>query len=177
MFVAGSQPTRGAVVLGVDPGLTRCGYAVVRADAASALVSMGVITTPGTAELPQRLARLQAELGEVFDRFAPSTVAVERVFFQHNTRTAMSVAQASGIVLAMAAARGCEVAQYTPSQVKNAVTGDGAADKQAMQRMVQMRFGLRQRPTPADAADAAALAVCHIAMAPFSRSVAGAMRG
>jgi crossover junction endodeoxyribonuclease RuvC len=175
MFVAGSEPTRGGVVLGIDPGLTRCGYAVVSAGVSPILVSMGVITTPATDELPQRLARLQADLVEIFDEFAPSAVAVERVFFQHNTRTAMSVGQASGVVLAMAAARGCEVAQYTPSQVKNAVAGDGAADKLAMQRMVQMRFGLQSLPTPADAADAAALAVCHIAIAPFSRSVAGAM--
>ncbi|MFM8507712.1 MAG: crossover junction endodeoxyribonuclease RuvC, partial [Actinomycetota bacterium] len=100
---------------------------------------------------------------------------VERVFFQHNTRTAMSVGQASGIVLAMAASRGCRVVQYTPSQVKNAVAGDGAADKLAMQRMVQLRFGLRTLPAPADAADAAALALCHLATEPFARSVAGAI--
>lgn len=163
------------MVLGIDPGLTRCGYAVVRADSAPELVSMGVISTPAGDELPQRLARLQADLSDLFDQFDPSDVAVERVFFQHNTRTAMSVGQASGIVLAMAAARGCEVAQYTPTQVKNAVAGFGAAGKDEMQRMVQLRFGLKTLPTPADAADAAALAVCHIAVAPFARSVAGAM--
>ena len=163
------------MVLGIDPGLTRCGYAVVRADSAPELVSMGVISTPAEDELPQRLARLQADLSDLFDQFDPSDVAVERVFFQHNTRTAMSVGQASGIVLAMAAARGCEVAQYTPTQVKNAVAGFGAAGKDEMQRMVQLRFGLKTLPTPADAADAAALAVCHIAVAPFARSVAGAM--
>ncbi|MFM7890289.1 MAG: crossover junction endodeoxyribonuclease RuvC [Actinomycetota bacterium] len=111
----------------------------------------------------------------LFDEYSPSAVAVERVFFQHNTRTAMSVGQASGIVLAMAASRGCRVVQYTPSQVKNAVAGDGAADKLAMQRMVQLRFGLRTLPTPADAADAAALALCHLATEPFARSVAGAI--
>lgn len=163
------------MVLGIDPGLTRCGYAVVRADSSPELMSMGVISTPAGDELPQRLARLQADLSELFDQFDPSDVAVERVFFQHNTRTAMSVGQASGIVLAMAAARGCEVAQYTPTQVKNAVAGFGAAGKDEMQRMVQLRFGLKTLPTPADAADAAALAVCHLAVAPFARSVAGAM--
>jgi len=163
------------VVLGIDPGLTRCGYAVVQAENRPELVAMGVVTTPASDPLPQRLARLQADLTEIFDQYAPTAVAVERVFFQHNTRTAMSVGQASGIVLAMAAARGCDVAQYTPSQVKNAVAGDGAADKLAMQRMVQLRFGLKTLPTPADAADAAALAVCHIAISPFARSVAGAM--
>jgi crossover junction endodeoxyribonuclease RuvC len=100
---------------------------------------------------------------------------VERVFFQHNTRTAMSVGQASGVVLALAASRGCRVVQYTPTQVKNAVAGFGAASKEEIQRMVQLRCGLRTLPTPADAADAAALALCHIATEPFARSVAGAM--
>lgn len=175
MFVSRTPASDTPVVLGIDPGLTRCGYAVVQADKTPELMAMGVITTATADELPQRLARLQADLTEIFDQFAPTAVAVERVFFQHNTRTAMSVGQASGIVLAMAAARGCEVAQYTPSQVKNAVAGDGAADKLAMQRMVQLRFGLKTLPTPADAADAVALAVCHIAVAPFARSVAGAL--
>lgn len=163
------------MVLGIDPGLTRCGYAVVGVDTPPALLAMGVITTPTADDLPHRLARLQADLAEIFDQYSPSAVAVERVFFQHNTRTAMSVGQASGIVLAMAASRGCRVVQYTPSQVKNAVAGDGAADKLAMQRMVQLRFGLRTLPTPADAADAAALALCHLATEPFARSVAGAI--
>ena len=163
------------VVLGVDPGLTRCGYAVVRAGASPTLVSLGVITTPPADDLPARLARLQSDLAELLDEFAPSEVAVERVFFQQNARSAMSVGQASGVVLALAASRGCLVAQYTPTQVKTAVAGFGAADKPAMQRMVQMRFGLKSLPTPADAADAAALAICHIASAPFARSVAEAM--
>jgi len=175
MFASRARSSDAPVVLGIDPGLTRCGYAVVRADKAPELVAMGVITTPTTDDLPHRLARLQVDLTEIFDQYAPTAVAVERVFFQHNTRTAMIVGQASGIVLAMAAARGCEVAQYTPSQVKDAVAGDGAADKSAMQRMVQLRFGLKTLPTPADAADAAALAACHIAVAPFARSVARAM--
>jgi crossover junction endodeoxyribonuclease RuvC len=175
MFVSQTRSSDAPVVLGIDPGLTRCGYAVVTGGASPALVSMGVVTTPTDDDLPRRLARLQADVADIFDEYTPSAVAVERVFFQHNTRTAMSVGQASGIVLAMAAARGCEVAQYTPSQVKSTVAGDGAADKQAMQRMVQLRFGLSSLPTPADAADAAALAICHLAISPFARSVAGAL--
>lgn len=163
------------MVLGVDPGLTRCGYAMVRPGTRPELIALGVLTTAPSTPLPQRLARLQHDLAELFEEFDPSAVAVERIFFQHNTRTAMSVGQASGIVLAMAASRGCVVAQYTPSQVKNAVAGDGSADKLAIQRMVQMRFGLRTLPTPADAADAAAIAICHIAMAPFVDRVAGAL--
>ncbi|MEN9287116.1 MAG: crossover junction endodeoxyribonuclease RuvC [Actinomycetota bacterium] len=160
------------VVLGIDPGLTRCGYAVVREGAQPELVSLGVLSTPAGDDLPSRLAGLQRDLVALFDEFSPAAVAVERVFFQHNTRTAMSVGQASGIVLALAASRGCEVAQYTPTQVKNSVAGWGSADKSAVARMVQMRFGLRTEPKPADAADAAALALCHIAAQPFARSVA-----
>lgn len=171
---AAREGSEADMVLGIDPGLTRCGYAVVRTAATPELVSLGVLTSSANDELPQRLAQLHADLERIFDEFSPSAVAVERVFFQHNTRTAMSVGQASGIVLAMAAARGCRVVQYTPSQVKNAVAGHGSADKLAMQRMVQLRFGLRALPTPADAADAAALALCHLATEPFARSVAGA---
>ncbi len=166
------------LVLGIDPGLTRCGYAIVQpgahATAQPALHSLGVLTTSPAEELPLRLAHLQTDLLALFDEFSPTAVAVERVFFQHNTRTAMSVAQVSGVVLAMAALRGCRVVQYTPTQVKSAVAGFGAASKDDIARMVQLRFGLRTLPTPADAADAAALALCHIATEPFARSVAGA---
>lgn len=185
MFAQRQGSADARYVLGIDPGLTRCGYAIVSertsddeagpGSVTGRLVSLGVITTPASGDLPDRLATLQADLAALFDEYRPTAVAVERVFFQQNIRTAMSVGQASGIVLAMAAARGCEVAQYTPSQVKSTVAGDGAADKQAMQRMVQLRFGLNSVPKPADAADAAALALCHIAMAPFRRSVAGAL--
>jgi len=167
--------TTNPVVLGIDPGLTRCGYALVRPGVSPTLLTMGVLTSAASDELPSRLAHIQADLVALFDEFSPTAVAVERVFFQHNTRTAMSVGQVSGVVLALAAARGCRVVQYTPTQVKSAVAGFGAADKAEMQRMVQLRFGLRTLPTPADAADAAALALCHIATEPFARSVAGAM--
>lgn len=164
-----------ALVVGIDPGLTRCGYAVVQPGATPRLLALGVICTPATDELPTRLAQVQADLVALFDEFPPAAVAVERVFFQHNTRTAMSVAQVSGVVLALAASRGCRVAQYSPTQVKSAVSGYGAAGKEEVQRMVQLRFGLRTLPTPADAADAAALALCHLATEPFTRSVAGAL--
>jgi len=175
MFAPRPRSDEAPLVLGIDPGLTRCGYAIVRSATHPELVTMGVISTRVDDALPERLARLHDDVAALLDEYQPAAVAVERVFFQHNTRTAMSVGQASGIVLALAASRGCEVAQYTPSQVKNAVAGDGAADKAAMQRMIQLRFGLHSLPTPADAADAAGLAVCHIAMTPFTRSVAGAL--
>jgi len=160
-------------VLGVDPGLTRCGYAVVdgRGPGSAKAVSLGVIRTPAGDRLPQRLAALRAELVALLNEFEPTVVAVEQVFFQVNVRTAMSVGQASGLALCEAAAAGCEVVQYTPNQVKDAVAGYGGAGKAQVAKMVQARLGLAKPPSPADAADAAALALCHLAMAPMRRAV------
>jgi crossover junction endodeoxyribonuclease RuvC len=164
-------------VLGVDPGLTRCGYgAVERVGGTLRAVAAGMLTTPASAPLPDRLAELQAGIRAVLLELGPAAVAVERVFFQSNVRTAMSVGQASGIVLAEAAAAGCEVAEYTPSQVKASVTGNGSADKEQVQRMVQSVLGLADRPRPADVADALALAICHHAAAPLRRRI-GAITG
>ncbi|MBL8779032.1 MAG: crossover junction endodeoxyribonuclease RuvC [Acidimicrobiales bacterium] len=160
-------------VLGIDPGLSRCGYGCVEArpDGPRA-VAIGVITTPASEPLPQRLAELQAELRALLVELQPQAVAVERVFFQNNVRTAMSVGQASGLAMAEAVAAGCEVVQYTPNQVKEAVTGHGAADKEMVQTMVQTLLRLPAPPRPADAADAAALALCHLAYEPTRRAVA-----
>ncbi len=159
-------------VLGIDPGLTRCGFAVVdgRGARGASAVSLGVITTPRTDALPQRLAALRTEFTDLIAEFRPDVVAVEQVFFQVNVRTAMSVGQASGLALAEAALAGCEVIQYTPNQVKDAVAGWGGADKTQVQKMVQSRLGLSALPKPADAADAAALALCHLAMSPIGRT-------
>jgi crossover junction endodeoxyribonuclease RuvC len=165
--VTAGQPTR---VLGIDPGLTRCGYAVIEANGSRTVsaLAMGVIRTAPSSPLPQRLAELKLEFAALIAEFAPSAVAVEQVFFQVNVRTAMSVGQASGLALAEAWAAGCEVVQYTPNQVKNAVAGWGGADKMQVQKMVQARLGLATIPDPPDAADAAALALCHLAMAPLA---------
>ena len=165
-------------VLGIDPGLTRCGYAVVDgAPGRVSAVAMGVIRTPPSDGLPDRLAALQRELAALIAEFRPDAVAVEQVFFQVNVRTAMSVGQASGLALAEAARAGCEVSQYTPNQVKDTIAGWGAAPKAQVQKMVQLRLGLTKPPQPADAADAAALALCHLATAPLRRSVAAARAG
>lgn len=163
-------------MLGIDPGLTRCGFAVVdgRGPSAAIAVTMGVIRTPSGEELPSRLSSLRDELVALLHEFEPDVVSVERVFFQTNVRTAMSVGQASGLALCEAAAAGCEVVQYTPNEVKNTVAGYGAATKQQIQKMVQTRLNLSQPPKPADAADAAALALCHLAVAPISRRIAAA---
>lgn len=158
-------------VLGVDPGLSRCGYAVVEAGRRNAAraVALGVIRTAVSDEVPARLAELQAELAELLDEYRPVVVSVERIFFQNNVRTAVGVAQASGLVLAAAASRGMTVVQYSPSAVKSVVAGDGRADKAQMQSMVQLLLGLSAPPKPADAADAAALALCHLAHDPGLR--------
>jgi crossover junction endodeoxyribonuclease RuvC len=163
------------VVLGIDPGLTRCGYAVLSARGSKVTtIALGVLRTAPGDPLPQRLAELRGELARLIAEHRPHSVAVEQVFFQMNVRTAMSVGQASGLALAEAAAAGCEVAQYTPTQVKDAVTGYGAAGKEQVQRMVQARLKLSELPRPADAADAAALALCHLASAPLRRSIKAA---
>ena len=167
------------VILGIDPGLTRCGYAALEATGATTAraVALGVVRTAAADPLPARLAELRGELAALIAELQPEVVAVEHVFFQVNVRTAMSVGQASGLALAEAAAAGCHVVQYTPNQVKEAVTGWGAAGKEQVQRMVQVRLGLATPPKPADAADAAALALCHLAMAPRAARVAAATGG
>ena len=136
-----------------------------------------MIRTEPSLPLPARLAELQRELRALIAELEPDVVAVERVFFQVNVRTAMSVGQASGLALCEAAAAGCEVVQYTPNQVKDAITGYGGAGKAQVAKMVQARLGLSKPPSPADAADAAALALCHLAMAPMRRHVNSAIAG
>ncbi len=151
-------------VLGVDPGLTRCGLGVV--DGAPGrrltLVEVSVARSDADEPLEQRLLTIECAVDEVLDRVAPDAVAVERVFSQHNVRTVMGVAQVSGVVLAAAARRGLPVALHTPSEVKAAVTGHGRAEKAQVGAMVARLLGLDDAPKPADAADALALAICHV---------------
>ncbi|HVF32131.1 MAG TPA: crossover junction endodeoxyribonuclease RuvC [Acidimicrobiales bacterium] len=162
-------------VLGIDPGVTRCGYGVVaREGSALEARACGVLTSSPSMPLPERLASLQGELVALLDEFRPEVVVVERVFFQTNVRTAMSVGQASGLALAAASAAGCDVAQYTANEVKQAVTGYGAATKEQVGRMVQSLLGLATVPRPADAADALALALTHLAVAPVLAAAARA---
>jgi crossover junction endodeoxyribonuclease RuvC len=159
-------------VVGIDPGLSRCGYgAVVRERGGLRAVAAGVITTPPDEELPARLAALAGELGTLFAELAPDAVAVERVLFQANARTAMGVGQASGLALAAAAESGAAVFQYSPNEVKLAVVGYGAATKAQMQAMVQAILALPRRPEPPDAADALALAICHLGGAALASRV------
>lgn len=151
-------------VLGIDPGVSRCGYACIQATRNGPhALAIGVIRTAPSDPLPNRLAELQAELRSLMDEFSPDVLSVERVLFQNNARTAMSVGQASGIAMVEAATRSIDVVQYSPNEVKLAVAGYGGADKDQMQRMVKTLLGLETVPKPADAADAAGLALCHIA--------------
>jgi crossover junction endodeoxyribonuclease RuvC len=165
--VAGGAVTvaRGAAlrVLGIDPGLTRCGVGIVDVERTrrATLVYVGVIRTPPDMPLEQRLLAIGSGIAELLDEYAPEAVALERVFAQHNLRTVMGTAQASGVALHAAAARGLRVGLHTPSEVKAAVTGYGSADKKQVATMVQSILRLDAPPTPADASDALALALCH----------------
>ncbi len=160
------------LVLGIDPGVSRCGYGVVRRDGSRfRAVAYGVIRTPPREELPTRLGTLLHELDALINEYRPSALAVERVLFQVNTRTAMSVGQASGLALALAGRAGIPVVNYSPNEVKLAVTGDGRADKAAVQMMVTRLLNLAEIPKPPDAADALALACCHLWRAPLAAQV------
>lgn len=173
-FVVPNSAVPDWVVLGIDPGLTRCGYAVleVRGFTDISLAAIGVLRTRPDNHLPHRLAELSIEIEALLDEYHPTVVAVEHIFFQSNVRTAMSVGQVSGLALSAASRRGCQVVQYTPNQVKVAITGWGSADKAQVQRMVKQRLGLSTIPKPADAADAAAIALCHVASYPLAHKIA-----
>lgn len=150
-------------VLGIDPGLTRCGIGVVDvgADRRATLVHVGVVQTPPDQPLAERLLAVSAGIRAVLLEHRPTAMAVERVFAQHNLRTVMGTAQASGIALALGAEHGLAVGLHTPSEVKAAITGYGSADKAQVGAMVARVLRLETVPKPADAADALALAICH----------------
>jgi len=159
-------------VLGIDPGLTRCGYGLLARDAAGTFtaIAAGTIETDRAASVDRRLSELAQSIRELLSEYDPGVVVVERVFFQTNAKTAIGVAQASGIALSCAATHGCEVAQYTSNEVKLAVVGYGSATKSQVQAMVTRQLGLTTTPTP-DAADALALAMCHLAGDSMRRAV------
>lgn len=160
-------------VLGIDPGFATTGYGVVeRVSGSLRPVALGAVRTP--ASLPQagRLAYLRGALLDILRETAPDVVAIERLFFNANVRTAMSVGQASGVVLATAAEAGLEVFDYTPPEVKQSVVGVGNADKNQVQVMVAALLKLDAVPKPPDAADACALAICHLNRSGLSRAIA-----
>nr|WP_202437419.1 crossover junction endodeoxyribonuclease RuvC [Streptomyces sp. SID5910] len=154
--------------MGVDPGLTRCGIGVVEGVAGRPLtmLGVGVVRTAADADLGHRLVAVEQGIEQWLDEHRPEFVAVERVFAQHNVRTVMGTAQASAVAILCASRRGIPVALHTPSEVKAAVTGSGRADKAQVGAMVTRLLRLAAPPKPADAADALALAICHIWRAP-----------
>jgi crossover junction endodeoxyribonuclease RuvC len=160
-----------ARVLGVDPGLTRCGLGVVDGlpGRPPALVAAGVVRTGADEDVAARLLAIEQEIDRWLTEYRPDTVAVERVFSQHNVRTVMGTAQAGAVAIVCAARRGLPVSLHTPSEVKAAVTGNGRADKDQVTAMVMRLLRMAERPRPADAADALALAICHLWRAPAIR--------
>jgi crossover junction endodeoxyribonuclease RuvC len=151
-------------VLGVDPGLTRCGVGIVEGAVGSpiSLIEVGVLVTPVDSPLEQRLMDLDQQLSQWINLWKPDVIAVERVFSQHNVRTVMGTGQAAGIALLLAAKAGIPVMMHTPSEVKASVTGSGRANKAQVAQMVQKILNLETIPKPVDATDALALAICHI---------------
>ncbi|MQA62801.1 MAG: crossover junction endodeoxyribonuclease RuvC [Actinophytocola sp.] len=163
-------------VLGVDPGLTRCGIGVVDGGQGRdvSCVAVTVVRTPADVALATRLLAVADVVEEWLDTHRPDAVAIERVFSQHNVRTAMGTAQAGGVVALSAAKRGLPVVFHTPSEVKAAVTGSGRADKAQVTAMVTRLLKLTEKPRPADAADALALAICHLWREPMRARLAEA---
>ena len=164
-------------VLGVDPGLTRCGLGVVEGQIGRALslVAVEVVRTPVQRPVAERLVELERILEQWLHHHRPDAVAVERVFSQHNVRTVMGTAQASGVALVVAARAGVPVALHTPSEIKAAVTGSGRADKTQVGAMVTRLLRLPAPPRPADAADALALAICHVWRGPATARLEAAV--
>ncbi len=163
-------------VLGVDPGLTRCGVGVIDGAAGRmpALVAADVIRTPAEVGIDTRLLALEAGIDEWLTAYRPDAVAVERVFSQHNVKTVMGTAQAGAVAIVCAARRGLPVALHTPSEVKAAVTGNGRADKAQVTAMVMRLLRMNDPPRPADTADALALAICHLWRGGMRRRLAAA---
>lgn len=160
-------------VLGVDPGLTRCGIGVIEAAGSRlSLVHVQVLRSEQDLPVERRLLALHNGLADCLARWQPDAVAVERVFSQHNVRTVMGTAQVGALALVAAARAGLPVAVHTPSEVKAAVTGSGRADKAQVGEMVRRLLGLAAAPSPADAADALALAICHAFRAPLQARLA-----
>ena len=164
-------------VLGIDPGLSRCGYGVVeRSGRRPRAVAAGVLRTDPALDVPHRLAILRDDVRALIAEHRPAVVALERVLFQVNVRTAIPVAQAAGVAMVEGVSAGAEVVEYSPNQVKQAVAGFGGADKAQIGRMVQTLLGIATPLRPVDAADAVAIALCHLAHAPMRGRVAAVAR-
>jgi crossover junction endodeoxyribonuclease RuvC len=156
------------LVLGIDPGTATLGYGLVAGDDELTVVDFGALRTPASTPMPRRLLQLHHALTDLIQRYHPEAMAVEQLFHARNTTTSISVGQARGVVLLAAAESDLPVAEYSPMQVKQAVVGYGGADKHQMQAMVRMLLQLEATPQPDDAADALAVAICHLHTARFA---------
>lgn len=153
------------IVIGIDPGLARTGYGVLSTGSGSPVpLTFGCIETGGDCSSPERLLEIHARISGLFEEYDPAWVVLERLFFSRNTTSAMQVSEARGVLLLAAAQHGTPVTEYTPNQVKQAVTGSGRADKHQVQEMMRRLLRLEEVPRPDDAADGLAIALCHINM-------------
>jgi crossover junction endodeoxyribonuclease RuvC len=159
------------IAIGFDPGTARLGYGVIESEPDPRPIDYGVIVTDAALPMAARLLVIHEAVTELIERHQPTAVAVELLFFARNVTTAMTVGQARGVIILAAAQQGIAVAEYSPSEVKQAVVGYGKADKRQIQEMVRIMLGLDDLPRPDDAADALAVAICHVQVAPFRSRV------
>lgn len=161
------------IVFGIDPGTARTGYGLVELDAGRNMKALdyGVISTSKNTAHPDRLVQIYDEMQKLLHKYQPACCAVEKLFFQKNVKTAISVGQARGVILLALAQHKLEIAEYSPNEIKQAITGYGAADKQQMQMMVRTLLNLEEIPRPDDAADALAVAMCHLQNDLFHRRI------
>ena len=151
------------IVIGIDPGLATVGFGVIRTEKNNITpVSYGVIRTSAEKQSPQRLLEIYPEVNTLFGKYVPSAVAVEKLFFNKNVTNAMSVSEARGVIVLAAGQNHIPVFEYTPNEVKQAITGSGRADKKQMQEMIKRLLNLDEIPRPDDAADGLSIALCHI---------------
>ncbi|WZL78379.1 crossover junction endodeoxyribonuclease RuvC [Eubacteriales bacterium mix99] len=159
-------------VLGIDPGMAIMGYGVVEDRENSVkMLDYGAATTPSTMETPQRLLHIFNSTERLIEEFSPDAIAYEELFFNKNAKTALIIGHARGVSVLAGARKGIDLFEYTPLQVKQAVVGYGRADKQQVQHMVKLLLSLREIPKPDDAADALAVAICHINSARYGRKI------
>lgn len=169
--------TNERVTLGIDPGTARLGYGVIQGVDPAHSLEFGVVETRASEEMPNRLLQLHDELLGLIREYRPQVMAIEKLFFSRNVTNAISVGQARGVVMLTAAESGIPVVEYTPAEVKQAVAGYGNADKAQIQQMVKLILALDEIPHPDDAADALAIAICHVQHAGFLRSVESGSMG
>ena len=156
------------IILGIDPGIATIGYGVIDSKRKNICTDYGIISTPKDKDTPQRLVMIASALEELIEKHHPDAVAVEELFFNKNVKTAITVSHARGVILFTALKAGCKLYEYTPLQIKQGLTGYGRADKTQIQQMVKMLLCLKCIPKPDDAADALAVALCHMQTNRFS---------